>query len=44
MSQTEVITIQLVPELKAKLDALSLNTKRSISWLAAKVITLYVEE
>ena len=44
MSQTEVVTVRLTPEVKAKLNALALSTKRSKSWLAAEAITLYVEQ
>jgi predicted transcriptional regulator len=43
MPQSEVLIVELAPELKEKLDALSRNTKRSISCLAAEAITLYVE-
>lgn len=44
MSQTEVVTVRLTPEIKAKLNALALSTKRSKSWLAAEAIALYVEQ
>ena len=44
MSQSEVLTVELAPELKAKLDALSQSTKCSMSWLAAEAIAFYVEE
>ncbi|MEH2251940.1 CopG family ribbon-helix-helix protein [Nostoc sp.] len=38
MSQSEVVTVKLTPEIKAKLDALAISTRRSKSWLAAEVI------
>lgn len=44
MSQSEVLTVRLTPEVKAKLDALAQSTKRSKSWLAAEAISLYVEQ
>lgn len=44
MSQSEVVTVRLDPELKAKLDALAESTKRSKSWLAAEAIAQYVEQ
>jgi predicted transcriptional regulator len=44
MSQSEVVTVRLTPEIKAKLDALSQSTRRSKSWLAAEAIALYVEQ
>ena len=44
MSQSEVVTVRLDPELKAKLDALAASTKRSKSWLAAEAIAQYVEQ
>jgi RHH-type transcriptional regulator, rel operon repressor / antitoxin RelB len=44
MSQSEVVTVRLSPEIKAKLDALAKSTKRSKSWLAAEAIALYVEQ
>ena len=44
MSQSEVVTVRLAPELKAKLDALAISTKRSKSWLAAEAITQYLEQ
>ena len=44
MSQSEVVTVRLNPELKAKLDALAESTRRSKSWLAAEAIAQYVEQ
>lgn len=44
MSQSEVVTVRLDPELKAKLDALAASTKRSRSWLAAEAISQYIEQ
>ena len=44
MSQSEVVTVRLNPELKAKLDALAESTRRSKSWLAAEAIDQYVEQ
>jgi RHH-type transcriptional regulator, rel operon repressor / antitoxin RelB len=44
MSQSEVVTVRLTPEIKAKLDALAISTRRSKSWLAAEAIALYVEQ
>jgi RHH-type transcriptional regulator, rel operon repressor / antitoxin RelB len=44
MSQSEVVTVRLAPELKAKLDALAISTKRSKSWLAAEAIAQYLEQ
>lgn len=44
MSQSEVVTVRLDPELKAKLDALAVSTKRSKSWLAAEAIAQYIEQ
>jgi RHH-type rel operon transcriptional repressor/antitoxin RelB len=44
MSQSEVVTVRLSPELKVKLDALAASTKRSKSWLAAEAIAQYVEQ
>ncbi len=44
MSTSEVVTVRLTPEIKAKLDALAESTRRSKSWLAAKAIALYVEQ
>ncbi|MEM9908476.1 MAG: CopG family ribbon-helix-helix protein [Cyanobacteria bacterium P01_D01_bin.44] len=44
MSQTEVVTVRLTPELKAKLEALAESTQRSKSWLAAEAIAQYVEQ
>ena len=44
MSQSEVVTVRLNPQLKAKLDALAESTKRSKSWLAAEAIAQYVEQ
>jgi len=44
MPQSEVVTVRLTPEIKAKLDALAISTRRSKSWLAAEAITLYVEQ
>ncbi|MBW4613286.1 MAG: CopG family ribbon-helix-helix protein [Desmonostoc vinosum HA7617-LM4] len=44
MSQSEVVTVRLTPEIKAKLDALAQSTQRSKSWLAAEAIALYVEQ
>lgn len=44
MSQSEVVTVRLAPELKAKLDALATSTKRSKSWLAAEAIAQYLEQ
>ncbi len=44
MSQSEVVTVRLTSELKAKLDALSASTQRSKSWLAAAAIAQYVEQ
>ncbi|MBW4633386.1 MAG: ribbon-helix-helix protein, CopG family [Iphinoe sp. HA4291-MV1] len=44
MSQSEVVTIRLTAEIKAKLDALAQSTRRSKSWLAAEAIALYVEQ
>lgn len=43
MAQSEVVTVRLAPEIKAKLDALAQSTHRSKSWLAAEAIALYVE-
>jgi predicted transcriptional regulator len=40
MPQSEVVTVGLTPDLKAKLDALSASTQHSKSWLAAEAITL----
>ncbi len=36
MSQSEIVTVRLTPEIKAKLDALAQSTRRSKSWLAAE--------
>jgi predicted transcriptional regulator len=44
MSQSEVVTVRLTPEIKAKLDALATSTHRSQSWLVAQAIALYVEQ
>ena len=44
MSQSEVVTVRLTSDLKAKLDSLSASTQRSKSWLAAKAIAQYVEQ
>lgn len=44
MSQSEVVTVRLTSELKAKLDSLSESTKRSKSWLASEAIAQYVEQ
>ncbi|KPQ31943.1 MAG: putative transcriptional regulator [Phormidesmis priestleyi Ana] len=44
MSQSEVVTVRLTSELKAKLDSLSASTQRSKSWLAAEAIAQYVEQ
>lgn len=44
MSQSEVVTVRLAPDLKAKLDALAISTKRSTSWLAAEAIAQYLEQ
>ena len=44
MSPSEVVTVRLAPELKAKLDALAISTKRSKSWLAAEAIAQYLEQ
>jgi predicted transcriptional regulator len=44
MYQSEVVTVRLAPELKAKLDALAISTKRSKSWLAAEAIAQYLEQ
>lgn len=44
MSQSEIVTVRLTPEIKAKLDALAQSTRRSKSWLAAEAIALYVEQ
>ena len=38
MSQSEVVTVRLTSELKAKLDSLSESTQRSKSWLAAEAL------
>ncbi|MEH2424753.1 MAG: ribbon-helix-helix protein, CopG family [Nostoc sp.] len=38
MSQSEVVTVRLTPEIKVKLDALAISTRRNKSWLAAKAI------
>lgn len=43
MAQSEVVTVRLSSELKAKLDSLSASTQRSRSWLAAEAIAQYVE-
>ncbi|MBE9079351.1 CopG family ribbon-helix-helix protein [Romeria aff. gracilis LEGE 07310] len=44
MSQSEIVTVRLTSELKAKLDALASSTQRSKSWLAAEAIAQYVEQ
>ena len=44
MSQSEVVTVRLTSDLKAKLDSLSASTQRSKSWLAAEAIAQYVEQ
>jgi predicted transcriptional regulator len=44
MSKSEVVTVRLAPELKAKLDALASSTKRSKSWLAAEAIAQYIDQ
>jgi RHH-type transcriptional regulator, rel operon repressor / antitoxin RelB len=44
MSQSETVTIRLSAEVKEKLEALAISTKRSKSWLAAQAIATYVEE
>ncbi len=44
VSQSEVVTVRLSPELKVKLDALAASTKRSKSWLVAEAIAQYVEQ
>ncbi|MGB3788227.1 MAG: ribbon-helix-helix protein, CopG family [Phormidesmis sp.] len=44
MSQSEVVTVRLTSDLKAKLDSLSASTQRSKSWLAAAAIAQYVEQ
>lgn len=44
MSQSEVVTVRLTSDLKAKLDSLSASTQRSKSWLAAEAISQYVEQ
>jgi RHH-type transcriptional regulator, rel operon repressor / antitoxin RelB len=44
MTQSEVVTVRLTPDLKAKLDSLAASTQRSKSWLAAEAIAQYVEQ
>lgn len=44
MTQSEVVTVRLTPDLKAKLDALAASTQRSKSWLAAEAIAQYIEQ
>lgn len=44
MSQSEVVTVRLTSDLKAKLDSLSASTQRSKSWLAAAAIAQYIEQ
>jgi RHH-type transcriptional regulator, rel operon repressor / antitoxin RelB len=44
MSQSETVTIRLSAEVKEKLEALAISTKRSKSWLAAQAIATYVED
>ncbi len=43
MSESEVVTVRLTAELKARLDALAKSTKRTRSFLAAEAIASYVE-
>ncbi len=43
MSESEVVTVRLTTELKARLDALAKSTKRTRSFLAAEAIASYVE-
>lgn len=43
MSESEVVTVRLTVELKARLDALAKSTKRTRSFLAAEAIASYVE-
>ncbi|TDI54021.1 MAG: ribbon-helix-helix protein, CopG family [Alphaproteobacteria bacterium] len=43
MSESEVVTVRLTTELKARLDALAKSTKRTRSFLAAEAIANYVE-
>jgi RHH-type transcriptional regulator, rel operon repressor / antitoxin RelB len=44
MTQSETVTIRLSVEVKEKLEALAISTKRSKSWLAAQAIATYVED
>lgn len=43
MSQSTTMTIRLEPELKSRLDKLSVSTRRSKSFLAAEAVREFVE-
>lgn len=43
-ADTTIVTARIDSTLKAKLDALARNTKRSKSYLATQAITAYVEQ
>lgn len=43
MSQTTTMTIRLQPEIKSRLDKLSVTTQRSKSFLAAEAVREFIE-
>lgn len=43
MSQSTTMTIRLEPELKSRLDKLSVATRRSKSYLAAEAVREFIE-
>lgn len=43
MSQTTTMTIRLQPEIKSRLDKLSVTTHRSKSFLAAEAVREFIE-
>jgi predicted transcriptional regulator len=43
MSQTTTLTIRLKPEIKSRLDKLSVSTHRSKSFLAAEAVREFIE-
>jgi predicted transcriptional regulator len=42
-TQSETVTVRLSPEMKARLDELATQTRRTKSFLAAEAISDYVE-
>ena len=43
MSQSTSMSIRLEPDLKSRLDKLSVDTRRSISFLAAEAVREFIE-